>query len=125
PSAIFLDDHVGNLINSFVSRETPAAFEAFPATADQIARAPFARIDHLIVAKRAERAFQPALPPLAWSPLERLPRTRVKETCFPSCSAAFSARARLRSSPMDNPSWINKGTPTNVGDANVISHKTI
>src|SRR5260370_5194803 len=68
PPPILLDHHIRNLIDPLVRRETASAFQAFPAAADQITGTPFARIDHLVVAKRAERTFQPPLPPLARFP---------------------------------------------------------
>src|SRR5438309_7015252 len=64
PPAILFDDHIGNLIDPFVGRETASALEAFPAAADQIASAALARIDDLVVAKRTKGTLQPALPPL-------------------------------------------------------------
>ena len=53
-AAVFFDDHVGNLIDSFVARESPLAAETLPAPADRIAFLAFSRVDHFVVEMAAE-----------------------------------------------------------------------
>src|SRR5262249_39936694 len=113
PPAIFLDDHVGNFVDSFVGGEPTVALQAFAPPPDQVARTGFTRIDNLIVQLRAEGALHDRL-----------------STC-PACSASSrrassparsSALAICRNSPIDHPSANSKGSPANAHDANVINH---
>src|ERR1700756_4589432 len=62
---VLLDPHVRNFVDAFVRGETPAAFKAFPAPANGVAAAPFARINYLVVDVRAERALHSAISPRA------------------------------------------------------------
>jgi hypothetical protein len=53
-AAVFFDDHVGNLVDSFVRRKSPAAFETLAPTANRIAVLRLARINNLIFQKSAK-----------------------------------------------------------------------
>jgi hypothetical protein len=56
-AAIFLDDHVGNLVDALISGKPPRAFEAFTAAADGVAGTALAGINYFVIEMRAERAL--------------------------------------------------------------------
>ena len=56
-AAVFLDDHVRNLVDAFVARESPLASETLPAPPDRIAFLAFPRVDHLVMEMAAEWTF--------------------------------------------------------------------
>jgi hypothetical protein len=83
PAAILLDDHVGNLVNSFICSKSPLARQALSTAPDRIAFLALPRIDDFIIQMAAKGAIQSE----------------------DSSRIAFSAR-QLR------PSWKARGTPT-------------
>jgi hypothetical protein len=44
-AAVFLDDHVRNFVDAFITGETPFALQTLPSPANRIAFLAFARID--------------------------------------------------------------------------------
>jgi hypothetical protein len=62
-AAVFLDDHVGNFVDAFVSGEATRAFQAFAAAANGVAGAALAGVNYLVIEMRAERALQLASSP--------------------------------------------------------------
>src|SRR5258708_15056961 len=96
-AAIFLDDHVGDFVDSLVGGEAAAAFEAFAAAANGIAAAAFAGINHLVVDVRAERAFHSAD-----SPGRVLASLRLPAISWATISS--SCLAISRNWPSDQPS---------------------
>jgi hypothetical protein len=47
--AIFLDHHVGNLVDAFVGGEAALALQAFAPPPDQVAAAALARVHYLVI----------------------------------------------------------------------------
>src|SRR5713226_5746199 len=86
---VFLDDHVGNFVDAFVSGETAAAFQALAPAANSIADTTFPRVDHLVVNVRAKRT-------LHWA---ESPRCAAL-----SMAASFSCSAISFSFPSESPS---------------------
>src|SRR5260370_7568599 len=96
-TAILLDDHVGNFVDALVGGEAASTFEAFAAAANGVAAAAFARINHLVVYVRTERAFHSEDSP--W----RIPVSPLLPT--PSLSSiSSSCLAISRNWPSDQPS---------------------
>src|SRR5579863_8145259 len=62
-AAVLLDHHVWNFVDALVGRVTPAALQAFPASADQIARAALARVNDLVFHDRTKWALHCAESP--------------------------------------------------------------
>src|SRR6185295_16476814 len=60
--AVVLDDHVGDVLDLFVGRESPAANQALAPPPDHRAVAALARVDDAIVVFRTEGAVHPRSP---------------------------------------------------------------
>src|SRR5207249_7633079 len=56
PAAVLLDDHVRDLINPLIGRESPGAGEAFPAAPRNAPPLPVAAVDDLALGAPANRA---------------------------------------------------------------------
>src|SRR5579871_405853 len=112
--AILFDDHVRNLVNPFVRRESPLAFQTLAPPPNRVSGSPFARINHLVIRMSAKWTLHPFPPRPPWD----APRSA-------SCaSSSFSCSAISRNCPNETPSRINSGIPAMLHDANVISHST-
>src|SRR6266436_32541 len=116
-AAVLLDDHVRNFVDTLVGGEAASAFQTFAAAANGVAAAAFARINHLVVDVRTERAFHSVdspgrvrLPPL----LPTISLSTISSSCL----------AISRNWPSDQPSWISRGTPSTLQMEKEISHKT-
>src|SRR6266403_125725 len=108
PASVLLDDHVRDFVDAFVRGETAAAFQTFPAAANQVPDSALARVDNFVVREGTERALHLGEPPGSLTLKPRLgidtPLGPVTPICLPTSSAAASARANFRSSPTDIPS---------------------
>src|SRR5437879_4573919 len=107
---VFLDDHVGNFVDTFVGGEAAAAFQALAPAANGVADAALPRVDHLVVNVRAKRTLHWAESPCC---------------AALSMAASFSCSAISFSFPSERPSWISSGTPARLTAAKVITHTTI
>src|SRR5216683_5341031 len=95
-AAVLLDDHVGNFVDALIGGEAAAAFEAFAAAANGVAGAAFARINHLVVHVRTERALHSGESP--WRIFVPALLSAISWSTISSSCLAIS-----RSSPSDQP----------------------